>query len=132
MPEAQAELSIRGLQEAQRLNARIIAYTKPNGPLSAVVKNATARLHRYLVGITHVITGAYRASQRMEFADQRGRLYVDPGAVNPRTNQRPEEYAVYEENRGGEHAAYRRTADEEGPKVQADAIDTIARGMLYG
>lgn len=103
--------TIEGLQAAQDRNIRWVAALKPSGPLGKQVKDVTVRAHRYLVSITHIDTGAYKASQRMDYNRDAitGKLYVDPTARNPRTGARPAEYGLIEEARGGEHAAYART-----------------------
>lgn len=100
------DLSIRGLQEAQARNLARIAALKPNGALGRLVRDLTVRAHRYAVAATHVDTGALRASHRLDVQPLRGRIYVDPSAVNPRSKRRPAEYGVYEHHRGGSHAFY--------------------------
>src|SRR5512145_1695553 len=103
---------IKGLQEAQAANKRQIAATRPSGTLGRAVLYATTKLHRYAVAITHVWVykgGGLRASQRMklEQGGLRGRIYIDPSAVNPR-GQKPSIYGPIEEARGGSHAFYYR------------------------
>ena len=106
-------LSIRGIQEALEENIRMVNELKPSGALGDAIKFITVEAHRYLVSITHVDTGALRASQRMKLeekgGDFQGRLYIDPKSVNPRTGEKPSEYGEYEEERGGSHASYQRT-----------------------
>jgi hypothetical protein len=128
------KLTISGLQEAQDDNARRIEAMKPTGAVGEAVKHVTAGAHRYLVAVTHVDTGAYRASQRMDLdlRGLRGRLYVDPTATNPRSGQKPSVYGEYEEARGGEHAAYERTEKEAGPRLVEEAVRIIERGVGYG
>ena len=107
-------LSITGLQEAQADNQRHIAMMKPTGELGSAIREITVGAQRYAITITHVITGSLRASHRMEVKGLRGKIYIDPNAVNPRTEQRPVVYGFYENKRGGEHAFYDRTVDEYG------------------
>lgn len=132
---AKLDLSIRNLQQVQRENARMIAYLKPRGALGKIVQRMTVRAHRYIVTITHVWVhwgGTYRASQRMGWdGGDTGRLYVDPNARNARKKTPPVEYSIYEEARGGEHAAYARTEAEAMPRIMADAQIEIL-GALYG
>lgn len=103
------DLSIRGIQEIQQDNIQRIAALKPGGKISKEIKNIVIWAHRYLVSVTHVDTGAYRASQRMDVKELTGKLYVDPLSINPVSRERPADYGVFEEARGGEHAAYART-----------------------
>lgn len=125
-------LSITGIEEAQNEMAKAIARLQATGPRQQAIKDATTAAHRYLVSITHVDTGTYRASQWMEILGPVGLIYVNPSTVNPRSGQRPVEYSIYEEERGGTHAAYRRTVDEAGPRIIKEASEILARGMLYG
>lgn len=126
----QIDLSIRDIQEAQKDNLQRIAFMQPQGPLGQVVKKALAQAHRYIVSITHVITGAYRAAQRMEWdGGLEGRINVDPGARNPRSQTPPVEYSIYEEARGDGHDAYHRTVLEEGPNLVDQAFAEVVRGL---
>ena len=115
------DMTIRGIQEAQRWNVRAIAALRPSGALGWAIVWGTAAAHRYAVSITHVDTGALRASQRMAVSGAQGRIYLDASARNPRTGQRTAAYGPVEEARGGSHAFYRRTV--------AEAGDAIAKGM---
>lgn len=126
------EFSIRGLQQAQAANARLIAEMQPSGRPAKFVRDLTAVLHRFLVSITHVDTGAYRAAQRMEVdigSSPRGILYPDPGATNPRSGRNVASYAIVEEHRGGTHAAYQRTY-EYGLKTAPRMINQHFRGVI--
>ena len=126
------ELSITGIQEAQSEMVKTIARMQATGPRQRAILYATTAAHRYLVSITHVDTGAYRASQWMEAKGERGQIYVNPSTTNPRSKVKPVEYSVYEEERGGEHAAYERTVKEAGPGIIEEASKILARGILYG
>jgi hypothetical protein len=126
-------LTIRGIQEAQNEMAKTIAHLElPAAARQRIILYATTGAHRYLVAITHVDTGSYRAAQRMQVEGQQGRLYVDPAAVNPRSGQLPVEYSVYEEERGGSHAAYQRTLEEAGPRILDEMRELVAQEILYG
>lgn len=121
-----ASLTIKGLQELNDLNVRAINALKPETSLGRAVKFVTEMTHSYIVKITHVDTGAYRASHRMavQMNAGRGQVYVDQAARNPRTTKLVRDYAEVEEARGGSHAAYTRTQAEMGQK----ALD---RGVAY-
>ena len=115
------EFAIKGIQEAQAVNAKMIARLQPNGEVGQKIKDLTISAHRYAVSITHVLTGSLRASNRMELKGLRGRIYLDSQAVNPRSGQKPAVYGFYENKRGGEHAFYDRTVDEFEEKAE-DAV----------
>ena len=127
------EGTIRGLQEIQRANERNIAAVEPKGGLGRAILYATTMVHRYAQVITHVDTGSWRASHRMDYrqaaGSPRGDVFVDPGAINPRSAARPIQYATYWENRGGEMAVYQRTISERGDQIGADAVNMIKREM---
>ena len=108
----QARLDISGIQAAQNANARLVASVKPSGNLERAIKAMTIEAERRAVIYTHVDTGALRASHRVELAGPRGRVYIDPSSVNPRTKQKPSVYGVYERDRGGEHDFYGRVVNE--------------------
>ena len=108
-------VTIEGIQRAQQKNLRAINAVSAKGKLGKAIKAIMLPAWRYLVQITHVDTGALRASQRMEYkkdgAQAEGTLFVDPKSTNPRSGSKPVEYMVYEERRGGSHASYSRTVD---------------------
>jgi phage gpG-like protein len=70
------------------------------------------RAHRYAVGITHVDTGRLKNSHFPSVQAAGNQVY---GVVGTNVY-----YAIYEHNRGGEHAFYKRTAKEEGPAIVAE------------
>lgn len=121
------DLSISGIQEAQDLNLRIIEAFEPGGKMGHIVKQATIEAHRYLVTITHVDIGAYKASHRMELTDVRGTITPDPKAVNPESGELVITYAEIEEGRGGEHAVYEKTKDDMSEKIATSAVYSILR-----
>ncbi len=99
--------TIQGLQEALLANQKAIAAVQKDRP----VRYATIEAHRLSVIYTHVQTGALRSSHRMEVYGQRGKVFIDPSAVNPKSGSRPVKYGVIEEARGGGHAFYGRTVE---------------------
>jgi len=120
-------LGISGIQETQRGVNEIMATFKPGGKFSKAIWRITMSLHRYAVSITHVVTGALRASHRQRMAsDTIGFIWLDSGAVNPRTHEQPFRYGMYEEARGGDHAFYMRTVNEAAPGV----VQQETRGLI--
>lgn len=123
------KLSITGIQEAQAANNRAIAALQPTGALGRAVQYGTVTAHRYAIGLTHVDTGALKASHRMEVTGLRGRIYIDPSTTNPRSRQAPVDYGPYEHDRGGSHAFYARVIDEHGPAIEAEMENIVKRGL---
>lgn len=105
-------LTIDGLQQTQMANLRMIANMQPDGALGRMVQYVTAIAQRFAVSITHVDTGALKASHRIDVKGYRGEIYIDPNAVNPRSLVPVREYAGDEHNRGGEHSFYQRTYEQ--------------------
>lgn len=123
------KLSITGIQEAQAQNLRRVAALRPTGAFGAAIRDATAEAHRYAVALTHVDTGALRASHRVQVTGVRGRVFVDPGALNPRSGRRTAEYGVYEHRRGGGHAFYERVVSEHGAEILRRARLDVKLGV---
>ena len=102
---------IDGIQEAQKGMLKAIAALKPDSGLGAAVKDGTVAAHRYATSVTHVDTGALRASHTMKISGASGQIYPSPSARRS-DGRRPAEYGVYEHARGGAHAFYARTSRE--------------------
>lgn len=117
-------VTIEGLQKAQQQNQRRIAALRPTGAFGEAIQYATAELQRYAITQTHVDTGALKSSHMMEVSGLRGRIFLSPGAINPK-GQRPAVYGVYEHERGGSHAFYERTVAEYGQHVVSRAVEKI-------
>jgi hypothetical protein len=126
-----SRLTIKGLQEAQAANLRLMAAVRPSGALGRAVQRATIAAHRYAVTLTHVDTGALRASHRMDYGTgsgwAQGRVFIDPTARNPRSRALTSRYGPVEEARGGTHRFYGRVVDE-----KAHAIASEARAAFLG
>jgi len=126
------KIGIRGIQEAQAAMLRAVAALDPQGAFGQAVVWATTQLHRYATYITHVQTGALRASHRMRFnfdsVSARGEIYIDPGSVNP-LGAKPATYGVTEHGRGGSHAFYQRTYEEHGGQIGGRAALYITARM---
>lgn len=129
MSNSTVKADIRGLQQAQAAMNRRIAELKPTGALGQAVQRAGLMIHRYVLGITHVDTGALRASHRVEINGTKGRIFIDPSARNPRTGAKPAIYGMIEHARGGKHAFYTRTKHEYGDTV-VRAVKTYVSGAM--
>jgi hypothetical protein len=125
------KLSTRGLQQAQTNNRRRIQALKPSGARGQAVQYVTSHAHQFLVRITHRDTGALAASRRMmvDYGSARGKLYTSPTARNPRSGAYTAEYDVYEEARGGDHAAWTRTEDQIRDKLLPHGIQIIREAI---
>lgn len=106
------KLTIKGIQEAQDKNLRRFAAMKPDGAFGQLIHTTLTVLHRFMTGITHVITGALRASVRLEMEGLRGHIFIDPSSVNPIGGERPVDYGPVENARGGDHAFFDRTVQQ--------------------
>lgn len=115
-------VTIKGLQEAQRANLKMMTAIKPEGGLGRAVQYMTTEAHRYAIAQTHVDTGALKASHRInQLGAARYVISLDGSAQNPRSGARTSEYGPVEEARGGDHAFYRRTVFEGGPAMMQRA-----------
>lgn len=111
------ELEIQGLEQAQARLGRLLEDVGPQG-LEGIMAKATLRAHRYASIVVHVDTGRLKNS------------------LFPRTHRRGNEvygvvgtnvvYAPVEHGRGGEHAFFQRTINEDGPGITAMVEREIA------
>jgi hypothetical protein len=123
------DITIRGIQEAQRANLSLIRSVKPGGSLEGAVKTATILAQQSAVRKTHVKTGSLRASHRINLQGLRGLVFIDPGATNPRSGNKPAEYGPMEHARGGQHAFYARVMVEDGQSIAQAAGREYLRGI---
>ncbi len=138
---------LRGLERLQAANRKLMEGINPRGGLGKGVKVATLHLHKHAVAITHVQTGTLKRSHIMDFASggvqtyrfgipivQKavGRIYINPGATNPVTGERPAEYGPVEHAKRGSHAFYKRAVAEQGRAAGALAISAIIAGLPKG
>lgn len=125
-------MTIKGLQQAQQNNQRRLAELKPSGAMGRAIKFATASAQRVAIGVTHVDTGSLKASHRMrlEAGGLRGVIYIDPGAVNPRSGQKPAIYGLGEHARGGSHAFYEVTVQTAGPLIENQAGNMVRVALV--
>ena len=121
---------IRGLQEAQRWNARAIANLKPGSAYGRAVRTIVSQLQRYEVTLTHVDTGALRASLRMDVRGLTGKVFIDRSAKNPRSQAMTSRYGEIENARGGTHAFAERTVREAAPRIVGTALYSLARDLI--
>jgi len=132
------EVTIRGLQEAQRAMEKAFQAVQPRGSLGQAVHAGTAMAHRFAVYNTPWDTGGLRASHRMMMiGPATGRVDIDPAAVNPRQgNRRPREYGYYLHGqglrpglRGGVRAFYLHTVQTRGSRIVSHMMSIVRRGL---
>lgn len=129
MADIDIDLTITGLQEAQAGNARTIAEMRPTGAFGRAIKYGLTAAERYAISITHVDTGALRASHRIQYDGDSGMLYLDPHARNPRSGELTSVYGWYEHQRGGSHAFYARTYWERGAQIGTEMGSILLGGL---
>lgn len=95
-------IEITGIEEVKAFLDRRRDYTKI---LSRFIKD----LQGYAREITHVDTGAWRGSHDTNVMTNQAELFVDPGAINPKSGTPVVVYAEVWQNRGGEMDVYGRT-----------------------
>ena len=127
---ALAGLSISGIQEAQAAVLRAFRASSPKHGLGRTLDAMGAAAHRFAVSITHVDTGALKASHLIKRESDTERIiYLNPGSRNPLTGARVIDYAAVEHARGAEHAFYERTKREGEPSIQLIGWATM-KGQL--
>jgi len=100
---------IKGLKETQERMAALLQEISAGGGLEAIIAKATLRAHRYATMIVHVDTGRLKNSLFPRVSAQGNDVY---GIVGTNVV-----YAPFEHGRGGDHAFFDRTVDEEGSAI---------------
>lgn len=116
---AKIDVEIKGLKETQRRLEKALQAISAGGGLEAIIAKATLRAHRYATSITHVDTGRLKNSHFPSIQTRGNEVY---GVVGNNTA-----YAMFEHDRGGDHAFYERTVKEEGPNIVAMVERDVAR-----
>lgn len=120
---------IKGIQEAQAGNLKAIAALTPDGSFGEAIRYATTAAHRFAVQNTVVDTGSWRASHRMLIQKLRGRVFIDPSAVNPKGGKPVEYGPALEQKKGGRYAVYKKTYEEAGPEILRQAGHILLGGL---
>ncbi|KPK91508.1 MAG: hypothetical protein AMJ88_13450 [Anaerolineae bacterium SM23_ 63] len=126
-----AKTTIKGIQELQAYNVRAIAALQPTGAAGEAIQYGTSALHRAAVVYTHVVTGSLRGAHHMVIENQgrRGRIFINPQVINPKTKTRPAVYGVEEHERGGSHAFYHMAVEERGKIILEKMNEILVRGL---
>lgn len=115
------DIEIEGLRETQARMERLLEEISAQGGLEAIIAKGTLRAHRYAVGVTHFISGRLRNSHFPQVTATANQVYGTVG-----TNVA---YAMIEHNRGGDHAFYERTVNEDGAGIVAMMENDIAAAV---
>jgi len=120
MPDVELDLEIKGLKETQDRLVQLLAQVTGHG-WEAIVSKATLRAHRYATMITHVDTGRLKNSLFPRVHSRGNTAY---GVIGTNVV-----YAPYEHARGGSHAFFARTVDEEGPAIVDQVNQDVAAAV---
>lgn len=115
----QIDIELKNLEKTQVRLARLLQAVGERGGLAGIIAKATLRAHRYATIIVHVRTGRLKNSLFPRTHRRGNQVY---GVVG--TNVA---YAKIEHDRGGDHAYFERTVDEEGDGIVAMVERDVAR-----
>lgn len=122
------KIAVQGLPGLQTLARQVRDTALPNGALSKAVAYATQAYAEGTQRRAHRDTGTMAGAQTAEVSGLMGRVYT-ANASNPRTGQTASTYAPYEEGRGGPHAFYNTTYQQDTPRIISD-VDQLLRSAL--
>ena len=126
-------IQIRGNKEAQRAMTVAANAVQPQGGLGRAIQFVALGAIQYAMRVSHIVTGALRSAHSPEFTSggnlSRGRVFIDPAAINPMSGKPVTDYAAIEEARGGAHAFYERTVSERGNYLVGRAAELVVAEM---
>lgn len=112
--------TVQGLEKIQAAKLKMLAAMQPQGGLGKAVLYATKAMAEGVIQRAHRDTGTLAASIIPRVSGLRGLVYT--GAYqNPKSGTPASVYAPFEEARGGSHALYARTFQEDGLRVLEEA-----------
>ena len=121
-------VTIQGLPGLQTIARQLRDTALPSGALGQAVAQATQAYAQGTARNAHRDTGTMAGAQTAEVSGLMGRVYT-ASASNPKSRQSASVYAPYEEGRGGPHAFYNTTYQQDTPRIVAD-IDQLLRSAL--
>ena len=121
-------ITIQGTQGLPLLSRQLRDTALPSGALGKAVAAATQAYAEGTQRRAHRDTGTMAGAQTAEVSGLMGKVYT-ASASNPKTGQAASTYAPYEEGRGGPHAFYNTTYQQDTPRIVAD-IDQLLRSAL--
>jgi len=117
-------VTVQGYQQLQAAFEKIVADMRPNGGLGRAVLYATQQYQAGVKGRAHVDTGTYQSSITPDVQGLMGRVYTAANR-NPKSGAAASVYGPYEERRGGSHAAYGLTFQQDTPRIAGEAIRIV-------
>lgn len=112
--------TVQGLEKIQAARLKLLQDMQPSGGLGKAVLYGTLQMQKGLAGRIHVDTGTYKAAQVTNVHGLVGRTYT-AAYRNPKSGTPAGVYGPYEEARGGSHAAYANTFNQDGQRVLNEA-----------
>lgn len=126
-------IRIRGNKEAQRAMTVAANAVQGQGGLGRAIQFVTLGAMQFAMRVSHKVSGALRSAHIPEFQSgigmARGRVFIDPTAINPMGGKPVDDYAAIEEARGGSHAFYERTVSERGNYLVGRAAELMIAEM---
>ncbi len=123
------KVTIKGIRALQRANLKSIRALEPTGAAGQALQSGILAMQRYQATVTHVDTGALRASRRVRVQGMGAALFTSHTATNPRTGTPTLTYDEFEEARGGSHANWSRSFTEAGPRIASTMMVKILRAL---
>lgn len=121
-------VTIQGLPGLQTIARQLRDTALPSGALGKAVAQATQAYAQGTARNAHRDTGTMAGAQAAEVSGLMGRVYT-ASASNPRTGQAASTYAPYEEARGGAHAFYNQTYQQDTPRIMGE-VEKLLLGAL--
>ena len=121
-------VTIQGLPGLQTIARQMRDTALPSGALGKAVAQATQAYAQGTARNAHRDTGTMAGAQTAEVSGLMGRVYT-ASASNPKTGQAASTYAPYEEGRGGPHAFYNTTYQQDTPRIVSD-VEKLLLGAL--
>ena len=120
--------TIQGLEKIQAARLKLLQDMQPSGALGKAVLYATTELYSGVKGRIHKDTGTYSAAQIVKVSGLVGQVYT--GAYsNPKSGTAASVYGPYEEARGGSHATYSNTYQQDGVRIAETAGAMIVKEL---
>ena len=126
--DASKWLIIEGKEEVKAELDKAAKVASQGGQMQQAVGIASRRARAYAVEVSHVWTGALKASHTIEQTGAHAEIYPSPAVINPRTKRSPAEYGPFEHRKGGDHAFYARTMDHS-DDIAAPALTYLRRNL---
>ena len=122
--------TVQGQREAVEAVERIERQITGAAPgLSQAVGRAAERAMRYAREISHLDTGELQGSHRARYtSSKRAEVYIDSSVTNIK-GRKPSLYGPYEHARGGGHAFYARTVNEQGMAILTEAAGVFVASL---